>query len=106
MYFSRSAFAGYQVGDLNATSPPRNPPGGWSLATARGLRVGDSLVRGRELYGRAFAISAAQGGSWATRVDGGLIRGYVSGVPGHGPLSRILVATIGAGDVGCPAVSP
>jgi len=34
----------------------------------------------------------------------GLINGYASGVPGHG--RQILVATIDAGDVGCPAVSP
>lgn len=106
VYFGRSAFAGYQFGDLNMLSPPHKVPGGWSLATARGLRVGDTLARGRQLYGRAFAVSAAQGGSWAVRAREGSIRGYASGVPGRAPLGQILVATIDAGDVGCPAVSP
>ena len=104
VYFGRSAFAGYQFGALNTMSPPRNPPGGWVLATARGLRVGDTLARGRQLYGRSSATSTAQGGSWAVRVRGELIKGYASGVPGHG--RQILIATIDAGDVGCPAVSP
>jgi hypothetical protein len=106
VYFGRSVFVGYQFGDLNMLSTPRNPPGGWGLATNRGLRVGDTLARARHLYGRAFAVSAAQGGSWAVRVRGGSMRGHASGVPREGPLSRILVATIDAGDVGCPAVSP
>jgi hypothetical protein len=101
VYFRRAAFAGYQVGELGR---PRNPPGGWALATARGLRVGDTLKRGRRLYGREFAISTAQGGSWSVRVRGGLIRGYASGVPGHG--EQVEVATIDGGDVGCPALSP
>jgi hypothetical protein len=45
--FGRSVFVGYQFGDLNMLSTPRNPPGGWGLATNRGLRVGDTLARGR-----------------------------------------------------------
>jgi hypothetical protein len=100
----RSALAGYQVGNLNTMSSPRNPPGRWSLATAHGLRVGDTLLRGRQLYGRAFAISTAQGGSWAVRVRNGLMRGYASRVPGHAPLRKILVATIDDGDVGCRGI--
>jgi len=68
VYFARSAFAGYQFGALNTISPPRNPPGGWVLATARGLRVGDTLARGQQLHGRSFATTTAQGGSWAVVV--------------------------------------
>jgi hypothetical protein len=57
-----------------------SPPGrGLALATTRGLRIGDALARGRQLYGRSFAISAAQGGSWDVRVAGGLISGYAWG---------------------------
>jgi hypothetical protein len=104
LYFGRSAFVGYQFGDPPGSSVLRSPPGGWSLATARGLRVDNTLEQGRKLYGPAFAISTAQGGSWSVRVHRGLLRGYASGVPGHGTVTR--VATIDAGDVGCPAVSP
>src|SRR5579864_7559757 len=104
LYFSHSRFAGYEFGDPGGPAVLRNPPGGWRLATARGLGVGDTLARGRRLYGRAFAVSAAQGGSWRVRVRGGVITGYASGVPGPG--QRVEVATIDAGEVGCPAVSP
>ena len=59
-----------------AVDPLLEQPGGWVLATARGLRVGDTLARGRSLYGRAFTTSTAQGGSWAgtrpRRADQGL----------------------------------
>lgn len=104
VYFRHSAFAGYQVGELG---PPRYPPGGWALATTQGLRVGDPLARGRQLYGRQFATSAAQGGTWGVRVAGGLITGYAWGTPKHGDVSwQSVVATIDAGDVGCPAQSP
>lgn len=102
MYFRHAGFVGYQFGDLAA--PRRLPSRAWKLATSRGLGVGDALARGRKLYGKAFAISTAQGGSWSVGVRGGLIRGYASGVPGHG--EQVAVATIDAGDVGCPAVSP
>jgi hypothetical protein len=40
-----------------------------------GLRVGDKPAHGRRLYGRTFAISAAQGETWSARASG-LIRGY------------------------------
>lgn len=104
VYLRRRAFVGYQAGDPPGPSVLRNPPGGWSLATTRGLRVGNTLARGRKLYGPAFTASTAQGGSWRVRVSAGLIIGYASAVPGHGVISR--VATIDAGDVGCPAVTP
>jgi hypothetical protein len=62
IYFRRAAFAGYQFGNPDGVGPPRRPPRGWTLATTRGLRVGDTMGRGRHLYGRSFAISTAQGG--------------------------------------------
>jgi hypothetical protein len=106
-YFRRSAFAGYQFGDADLGLPPRQPPGGWTLATARGLRVGETLAWGRHLYGRAFAISAAQGGSWSVRAAGGRLDGYAWGRPQHGDVSwHSVVSTIDAGDVGCAALSP
>jgi hypothetical protein len=66
------------------------------LATVRGLRVGDPVSRGRQMYGAAFKVSAAQGGSWSAAG----LRGYLT-TPQNG---RIM--TIDAGNVGCPAVSP
>jgi hypothetical protein len=66
------------------------------LATTRGLRVGDTTARARQLYGPAFEVSAAQGGSWSA---GGL-RGYLTAPRGG------RIATIDAGNVGCAALSP
>jgi hypothetical protein len=104
VYFRRAAFAGYEVGDLGRAD---YLPGGWALATARGLRVGDTLARGRRLYGGEFSISAAQGGSWRLSIAGERIDGYAWGAPAHSDVSwRSVVATIDAGDVGCPAMSP
>ncbi len=106
VFFHRSAFAGYQFGDPPRAGVLRRPPSGWQLATTRDLRIGDTVARGRQLYGRAFAISAAQGGTWSTHAPG-LVKGYSWGTPNQTPLSsQRTVATIDAGDVGCPATSP
>jgi hypothetical protein len=66
------------------------------LATRPGLRVGDRVGRARQLYGGAFKVSAAQGGSWSAD---GLI-GYLSAPNG----GRIM--SIDSGNVGCPALTP
>ena len=106
-YFRGSAFAGYQFGAPDFVVAPRRPPAGWTLATTRGLRVGDTLAHGRHLYGRAFTISTAQGGSWSVRVPGGRLDGYAWGRPKHGDVSpQSVVTTIDAGDVGCAALTP
>ena len=106
-YFRRSRFAGYQFGNLNLAVPPSRPPGGWTLATTRGLRVGDTLADGAHLYGRAFAISTAQGGSWSVHASRGRLEGYAWGRPAHGDVSlQSVVSTIDAGDVGCAALTP
>jgi len=107
-YFRRSKFAGYQYGEYGKLTAPHLPARGLALATTRGLRIGDALARGRQLYGRSFAISAAQGGTWSVRVADGLISGYAWGTPKHGGdvAPNSVVATIDAGDVGCPALSP
>lgn len=107
MYFRRGAFAGYQVGDPPGPSMLRRPPGGWALATGRGLRVGDTLAQGRRLYGHAFTLSFAQGGSYKMRTAHGAMEGYAWGSPKHGDVSwQSYVATIDAGDVGCAALTP
>jgi len=109
VYFRNSEFAGYQVGDAVGPSVLRFPSGGWALATTRGLRVGDGLSRGRRLYGHKFTLSFAQGGSWELRTRAGRFVGYAWGTPppSHTDVSwQSFVATIDAGDVGCPAMTP
>jgi hypothetical protein len=66
------------------------------LASIAGLHVSDTMAQARRLYGDAFKTSAAQGGSWSA-----------AGLRGHltAPADR-RIATIEAGDVGCPALSP
>jgi hypothetical protein len=105
LYFGRSGLIGYQVG---AGQEPRHPPGGWMLATARGLHVGSSLSIGRDRYGSSIALGAAQGGVWVIRSTGGTLDGYAwGGANGHRDVSwSSLVASIDAGDVGCPSASP
>jgi hypothetical protein len=73
------------------------------LATVRGLRVGDTLATGKHLYGRDFHASRHQGGSWWASTPEGRVEGLASGWP-EGPLGS--VATIAAGDAGCPLATP
>lgn len=69
--------------------------------------MGDTLARGRQLYGPRFGMSSAQGGTWGVRVTGGLLTGYAWGTPKRGDVSwQSVVAAIDAGDVGCPALAP
>jgi hypothetical protein len=106
IFFAHSRFVGYQYGQFGTASAPRVPAHGTALATIRGLNIADMLARGRQLYGGAFRLSSAQGGVW--KVDApGRLRGYAWGTPTYGDVSpQSLVATIDAGDVGCPALSP
>lgn len=104
LYFEHGGFVGYQVG---APQMPRHPPGGWVLSTPRGLRVGESLGVGRRRYGRALALSASQGGTWVLRTADGTIDGYAWTDSGPGDVNwQSLIASIDAGDTGCPAASP
>jgi hypothetical protein len=95
-YFHRHRFVGYSYG----TS--RNEGIQPTLSTPRGLRLEDTVARGKRLYGSAFRVSAAQGGSWSVRTRVGQIDGFLSDVTNL--KSRIL--TIEAGHVGCPALTP
>ena len=108
VFFSHSRFVGYQYGEPGTKVAPRAPAGGTVLATTRGLNIGDTLARGRTLYGGSFTISAAQGGSWRARTPSGGLVGYAWDAPAaHSAVSpRNLIATIDAGDVGCPALTP
>ncbi len=107
VWFSHSRFVGYQYGEQGTKLAPRAPSLGTVLATTRGLTVGDELSRGRKLYGAAFRTSTAQGGVFLISTPAGRIDGYAWGSPKYGDVSlQSLVATIDAGDVGCPALSP
>jgi hypothetical protein len=103
--FHRGHFVGYQFGGPDPRVHGRHIVSALAVTTARGLRVGDLLARGRRLYGPAFHLSNAQGGSWSVRTPRGELDGYAL-VNGRrlGPLAT--VETIDAGNVGCPAVSP
>ncbi len=105
LYFGHSGLVGYQVG---APEQPRRPPGGGVLATARGLRVGSPLATGRHVYGSAIALSASQGGVWVIRSAGVTLDGYARGDGrGHSDVGwSSLVASIDAGDAGCPTAGP
>jgi hypothetical protein len=107
VWFSHSRFVGYQYGEQGTKLAPRVPSLGTVLATTRGLTVGDKLSRGRRLYGAAFRTSTAQGGVFLISAPAGRIDGYAWGSPRYGDVSlQSLVATIDAGNVGCPALSP
>jgi hypothetical protein len=105
-YFAHDRLVGYQYGDPGSQGVRRPPARSPVLATTHGLTIGDTLERGRRLYGRAFTISTAQGGTWKVATTSGPIDGYVSGVPRLGNLGALRVVTIDAGNVGCPALSP
>jgi hypothetical protein len=108
-FYSQGTFTGYRALGSNASYPS----GGGFYAggvgnqgvTRAGLRVGDTLDRARALYGSSLTTSAAQGGSWSVQTSAGELRGYLSGVVGHASMP-LLIDSIGAGNVGCPAVSP
>ncbi len=100
-YFSNQMFVGY-------SSPPHGPqaPATATLATANGVRVGDTLAQAQKSYGSRLQTSLAQGGSWmVTTSDGYFLEGLLTYEPNQpGQVSRI--ATIEAGKVGCPAETP
>ncbi|HET6868669.1 MAG TPA: hypothetical protein VFH80_22340, partial [Solirubrobacteraceae bacterium] len=100
VYFGHNRLVGYEYGTRRLHAH------GTVLATVRGLTIGDTLERGRRLYGNAFTISTAQGGSWSVDTKSGPIDGYASGVPHPGNLNTVKVKTIDAGNVGCAALSP
>ena len=97
VFISRGRVVGYSY------RPAYASPGVPILATARGLLVGDTLATGRRLYGQDFHSSRRYGGSWWASTPDGRLEGLASGWP-HGPVGS--VATIAAGDVGCPAATP
>jgi hypothetical protein len=97
VFFRRGRFVGYSY------RPAYGRHRGPTLATARGLRVGNTLAKAKRLYGPAFHASRRGGGSWWVSTPSGRLGGLASGWPG-GPKGS--VATISAGRVGCPLTAP
>jgi hypothetical protein len=78
-----------------------------SLSTANGLHSGDTVAAAKTIYGRAFHLSMAQGGSYRITLSSGELTGYVHGgvtAPSHPPPAE--VDGIDAGATGCPGISP
>lgn len=101
-YFFHGSFVGYATLSLLAEPTSRTLP---RMATAAGLRIGDSLARASHLYGHSLRTSYAQGGNWSAATSDGKLAGYLtSEVNSTKPAPQI--ADITAGSVGCPAASP
>jgi hypothetical protein len=67
------------------------------------LRVGEPVSAVRARYGATFTTTAAQGGAWALRTRHGRLAGLLSEPPAR---AGARIATISAGVLGCPALSP
>jgi len=103
LFVRRGRLVGYQDGAGSPAALSGHPR--LALQTDRGLTVGDTLTRGRALYGRSFHVSEAQDGSWSV---GPMLHHRLIGYSTQrraGTLNgRIL--SIDAGSTGCPALSP
>ena len=94
-FFEHRRFAGYSLGPSSRTS----------VLVEGGLRLGETLALARRQFGARLRTSQNQGGAWFARTPTGRYYGFLrpSGPP-PGPASRL--ATIEAGRVGCPALTP
>jgi hypothetical protein len=101
-YFLHGKFVGYATLSLLDGRGTHELP---DVATAKGLRIGDTLARAERLYAGALKTSYEQGGSWFVTTPDGSQAGYLtSEVDSTRPAPRI--ADVTAGSVGCPAATP
>lgn len=78
-----------------------------SLSTANGLRSGDTVAAAKTIYGRAFHLSMAQGGSYRITLSSGELTGYVrGGVTATSVAPHAKIDGIFAGATGCPGIGP
>lgn len=105
-YFYHRHFVGYGYGDpgFGYGDGKTNHRQMLSAVSAKGLRLGNAITRARQIYGAAFVTSYAQGGSWSASTSNGRLDGYLNNEVQSRPAPQI--ASIGAGAVGCPAMSP
>jgi hypothetical protein len=104
IYERQGRFVGYEYGaPVSEIGLMRGP--GAVLVTPRGLTLAATVAMARRSYGTNFVTSAAGGGTWHARGQGGTLRGLV--LPITYPLrvvtARNPIATISAGITGCPA---
>lgn len=92
--FHGGRFVGYSYEGGQGSAPV--------LSTLKGLQVGDDLLAAKRLYGDAFHVSEAQGGSYSVKTPAGQIFGYFTNV------AKLYwtIGSIDAGYVGCPAMTP
>ena len=85
--------------------PSVHSPSRLGGATAKGLQIGDTLGEARQLYGGTLRTSGEQDGAWFVTTPQGTLDGFLTGEPNIlGANDQI--ASIDAGVVGCPAMSP
>jgi len=78
-----------------------------SISTANGLHNGDTVAAAETIYGRAFHLSTAQGGSYRITLSSGDLIGYVrGGVTATSVALNAKIDGIFAGSMGCPGISP
>ncbi|HVY09054.1 MAG TPA: hypothetical protein VHB18_02790 [Mycobacteriales bacterium] len=87
-FYFNDSFTGYEYRGADLQGPD-------------GLNVGMSAAAAKEVEGKAFSTSAAQGGSWLLNTSSGKLFGYLDGVT-----SKARIASIDAGSVGCAAMTP
>ena len=95
-FFFHDRFVGYSYGPTRTRAVPA------AVATG-GLRVGETTAQLRHLFGRRLRLSGEQGGVYVVATPAGRLDGFLTDEIGR-PDAR--VASIEAGDVGCPAMSP
>ncbi len=99
-YFDRGRFVGYSTlaadGELLHNGP---------MVTAKGLGVGDTLADAQRIYGDTLSTTLAQGGAWFVKTQEGTLDGYLTAEV-NSRRSAPRIASIEAGQVGCPAASP
>ena len=105
-YFFHGRFAGYNSASLLAAPGSGAPDVIPAASTAAGLRIGDGIAQARRIYGSAFAVLSAQGGSWHVTTSTGILDGYLTAVPDHPTPPVPRVADVSAGSAGCSADSP
>ena len=103
VYERSGRLVGYSYGP--AGDPLGLLPGpGARLGTARGLFLADAVAIARRLYRTGFTTSAAGHGTWRAGLDGGTMHGSL--LPSIYPIRPArgsnLIATIAAGNTGCP----
>jgi hypothetical protein len=109
-FFYHQHFVGYATGDTGIGTGTTGGDG--TVTTSKGLRIGDTAVEAHRLYAAGFRESGVNGGVWSIATSSGTFRGYLSGTPQTDRIEAIAagnygrIATIEAGNLGCPAVAP